>query len=257
MKQEVLRRLWDTELSILGEIDRICQKHNIRYYLMWGTLIGAVRHQGFIPWDDDIDINMPQKDYFRFLKIAKKELPEHLFLQTPFTDKYHPVYFAKVRMNGTAFCAKGDNNVKKHRGIFVDVLPFFEVKNKDSFWHKFRKKLASRIRAHVFAKRQGSGGKSPLLSLLPTTLLMRICQRLMCSKGNTFASEGYYFDKADFEPATTLTFEGREYPVPKNYDKVLRGVFGDYMQLPPEDKRAAHNPGRISFDTSLPDEITD
>lgn len=247
MEKDVLRRLWDTELTILSEIDRICKKHSIRYYLMWGNLIGAVRHKGFIPWDDDIDVNMPQKDYFKFLKVAQKELPDTLFLQTPFTDKHHPVYFSKIRMNGTQFYSKGDTNLKKHHGIFVDVLPFFEVKDQNSRIHKLKYKIANRLKNHVFAKRQGTHGKSKILSVLPSSLLMRLALSLLRGKGDVWFSENHYFDSADFELSTTLPFEGREWPVPKNYDKVLRSVFGDYMQLPPEDQRGAHDPGYISF----------
>lgn len=257
MKTEILRRLWDVELTILDEIDRICKKHNITYHLMWGTLLGAVRHKGFIPWDDDVDVTMPQKDYFRFLKIAKKELPDSMFLQTPFTDNYHPVYFSKVRMNGTEFYSKGDTNHKKHHGIFVDVFPFYESKSKDSRLHRLKRKIVSRIQNHVFAVRQGTTGRNPVLSLFPTSLLIRLYTRLLRGKGNVWLCEGRYFEGNDFASSTTLTFEGKEYPVPKDYDKVLRSIYGDYMQLPPENERVAHLPSKISFDTSKPDEVVD
>lgn len=98
-----LQMLWKKEIQILDVIDSICKKHNITYFLVWGTLLGSVRHKGFIPWDDDVDIGMPGKSYNKFLKIASKELGKEYFLQTGLTDKWHPVPFSKVRMNNTAF----------------------------------------------------------------------------------------------------------------------------------------------------------
>lgn len=254
MRQEILEKLWQHQLKILDEIDRICKKHGLQYFLMWGTLIGAIRHKGFIPWDDDIDISMPIKDYKKFLKIAQKEFNDEFFLQTSATDKYHPTYFAKVRLNNTAFYSKDDKNLKKHHGIFVDIIPLFNYDKKPFILTKIQRKIGERLISCVHGKREKINIGNRFVKKLPDGILFRLRDLFLNTKGQHFYSWGFYFDKSDFFPSKEIEFCGKKYPAPNEYDKVLRQIYGDYMQLPPEDKRVAHNPGRISFDTSLPDE---
>jgi len=254
MKQEILERLWLHEIKILDEIDRICKKHDITYFLMWGTLIGAVRHKGFIPWDDDIDLTFPIKDYKKFLKVAKKELSDEFFLQTSKSDKYHPTYFAKVRLNNTAFYSKEDTNLKKHHGIFVDLLPLYNYSNPPSVFSKFCRKIGDKLTLCVNGKRENKNIGNPLIKKLPDGILCFFRDLLLNTRGKQFYSWGFYFDKQDFLPATNLEFCGKTYPAPNKYDKVLTHVYGDYMKLPPKEKQVAHNPGRISFDLTKPDE---
>ncbi len=255
MKQEILEKLWEHELRILNEIDRICKKHDITYFIMWGTLIGAVRHKGFIPWDDDIDISMSMKDYKKFLKVAPKELSKEFFLQTSKTDKYHPAFFAKVRLNNTAFYSKGDKNLKKHHGIFVDIIPLYNYNNPPSLFSKIRKIIGEMLTAAVIGKRENSNVGNRFLKLLPDGLLCTLRDIFRNTNGKLFYSWGYYFERDDFFPAVDVEFCGKKYPAPNKYDKVLSIIYGDYMELPPKEKQVAHNPGRISFDLSLPDEI--
>ena len=110
-------------LEILKEIDRVCKKHNILYWLDSGSMLGAVRHNGFIPWDDDLDIAMFRDDYNRFLEIASKELKENYFLQTHQTDSEYPLFFAKVRRNNTFIDEKRYRRLNIHKGIYVDIFP--------------------------------------------------------------------------------------------------------------------------------------
>ncbi len=257
MKQEILEKLWEHELKILDEIDRICKKHDITYFIMWGTLLGAVRHKGFIPWDDDVDISMPIKDYKKFLKVAQKELSEEFFLQTSKTDRYHPAYFAKVRLNNTAFYSKEDNNPKKHHGIFVDIFPLYNYNASPSIFLKIRRLIGNKLTVAVIGKRENSKAGNHFLKLLPDGLLYRLRDIFRNTKGKQFYSGGCCFERDDFLPAVNIEFCEKMYPAPNKYDKVLRILYGDYMQLPPKDKQVAHNPGRISFDLSLPDEILD
>lgn len=112
-------------LEILQEIHKICVENNLTYWLEAGTLLGAVRHKGFIPWDDDSDVSMPRADYEKFLKIAQEKLPEDMFLQTQDTDKEYPLSWAKIRKNGTLLVETGETgNEKYHHGIFVDIFPY-------------------------------------------------------------------------------------------------------------------------------------
>ena len=118
-----LRKLQLTEIEVLDEIVRICKKHKLQYFLLAGTCLGAVRHSGFIPWDDDIDIGMPREDYEKFLNIALDELDEKYFLQYYKTDENYYLGFAKVRKNNTSFITKGFEKKKGHQGFFVDIFP--------------------------------------------------------------------------------------------------------------------------------------
>ena len=112
MEKSVLRRLQQTEFEILKEFDRICKKHNIQYFLDSGTALGAARHKGFIPWDDDIDVGMLRSDYEHFLEICPKELEQKYFLQTIETDPGCPCLFAKIRKNGTIYQENEKHRIK-------------------------------------------------------------------------------------------------------------------------------------------------
>lgn len=122
-----LRKLQETELEILLETDRICRKYEILYQLSGGTLLGAVRHKGFIPWDDDVDICMLREDYNRFLSICEKELGEKYFLQTYETDSEFFHSFARIRKNNTLALQRQYKGMDMHHGIFIDVFPLDNI----------------------------------------------------------------------------------------------------------------------------------
>ena len=122
-----LRDVQKVQLEILLEFDRICRKHGLKYLLFAGTLLGAVRHKGFIPWDDDIDVCMLRGDYERFLTVCKDELSAELFLQTTDTDREYPLQFAKLRKNNTRFVEKSMSDLKIHHGVFIDIFPLDNV----------------------------------------------------------------------------------------------------------------------------------
>lgn len=125
------------QLEILKEIDRICQKHHIEYWLDGGSLLGAVRHQGFIPWDDDIDIAMSVEDERRFEEVAPKELPPHLFLQSPRTDPGSNEPIVKIRDLNSLYIEPGDSFALPYaKGIFVDIFPMEDYPNISRKWIK-------------------------------------------------------------------------------------------------------------------------
>ena len=122
-----LRELQLVELEILLEVDRVCRENGIEYFLDGGTALGAVRHGGFIPWDDDIDIGMTRENYEKFLEIAPEKLKNDYFLQTRKTDKKAPYMYAKVRKNGTVFMEWNKRNLDMHHGIYIDIFPYDNV----------------------------------------------------------------------------------------------------------------------------------
>ena len=126
-KEEELGRLQEALYATLSEVDRICRKHGIRYFVTGGTAVGAYFWQKILPWDDDVDVGMMRPDYERFAQIAQEELGDKFFLQTPETEPHTPFYFMKVRMNGSRFSEATFKHIKMHQGIYVDIFPFDKV----------------------------------------------------------------------------------------------------------------------------------
>ena len=129
MSNNNLRTLQLIELKILLEIKRVCETNNIKYFLIGGTLLGAVRHNGFIPWDDDIDIGMMRDEYKRFLEVFPLSKGDEYTLETTETDSGHAYLYGKVRLSGTTFQEERNKNVLENQGIWVDVFPFDNIPN--------------------------------------------------------------------------------------------------------------------------------
>ena len=261
MRREVTKKLQTEEIKILSKVHDFCKKNGLTYYLSGGTLLGAVRHQGFIPWDDDIDIVMPRKDYDFFIKNVQEFLGDDYFLQTVITDKHYGRSFAKIRKNNTIFLEEVDKHVEgRHHGIFIDVFPLDSCKKNWSKYVKFKWKISSAIDSYITVKRGGlkTSKKHFFFRLFPIKILYKIMQKLRKGKGDY-----YYFsfsgilDKSWFEPAIELPFDGEKFVAPKHYDIILTQTYGDYMQIPPVEKQITHNPVRLSFDLNGPDEIMD
>ena len=251
MENEILKKLQRTEFEILLEIDRICKKHQIKYMLCAGTMLGAVRHKGFIPWDDDIDIMMPLRDYSRFCRICRKDLKEAYFLQTFITDNFNH-FFAKVRKNGTLMLESETDNYRAH-GIWIDIFPIVGVKNEGK-WCAKKNAQAQRLRA--FIKKINSTGswrslsvEKKLLRMFPKKLLLRLANaRFLWLFHPRKKREFCYclggderllpvFPAELFESCAEVHFEGNPFYGPKQYDKYLTLLYGDYLTPPPPEKR--------------------
>ncbi len=126
-KEQELQQLQQALYQTLAEVDRICMKHGIRYFVTGGTAVGAYFWGKILPWDDDVDVGMMRPDYERFAAIAQKELGDRFFLQTPDTEPHTPFFFMKVRMNGSRFSESTFKDIKMHQGIYVDIFPFDKV----------------------------------------------------------------------------------------------------------------------------------
>jgi len=222
-------------LEILIEFDKLAKKHNLTYWLDHGTLLGALRHKGFIPWDDDLDISMPRKDYEK-LKTLKNELPGWIFFQNKNTDKKVPVHYIKLRDNNSLYIDKWEKNkkIKYHQGIFIDIFPINCINKKYAKIYKFLMNFAK-----FFSNR-----------ILRIDFLAKIFIKTLNSfhteKGNFCVSGGecmhyvIHVPKEIVFPLKEIEFEGRFFPAPNNPDKYLKSIFGDYMKLPPKEKRKIH-----------------
>ena len=257
-----LNELHKRQVIILDEIVRLCNAGNIKYYLLGGTLLGAIRHKGFIPWDDDLDIGMPRADFEKFKKIALSgELNSDFFYQDYETDKGHTMICAKIRMNNTLFVEKSVANVNMHQGIYVDIFP---LDSGDGKIRKNKNKIINRIYYHIQRRRRKNKRKIDyLLQIVPECIWIKLLNRLIKGKGEYYLNYGSQYgmvkqtiSKSHYEPSSFAVFEGKQYSIPGDYEFILRRIYGDdYLVLPPEEKRITHNPIRLSFNSNGPDEI--
>ncbi len=238
------------EIGILDYVVSICEKHNLRYYLMYGTLIGAIRHKGFIPWDDDIDIMMPRPDYEKLLDISASS-PNSRYQLLSSRDNGYLYGFAKIVDKQTEIV---DETIEKipGLGIWVDVFPYDGMTNKTSWNNKFCYFLNKFRGAAVYKEfPQGKGANYltwKLCRLIGYRFFLNLYERFC--RSIPYDSSQYvglisdmldYHERELFSQTTKVEFEGKKYDAPIGYDKVLRNYYGDYMQLPPEDQRQTHH----------------
>ena len=233
-----LRRMQMRMLDILIEIDKVCKRHNIRYWLSSGTLIGAIRHDGFIAWDDDLDIEMMREDYLRLMKVLPTELPEWLALQDNNTDPNYFYFYAKVRDRHSRI---EENNAYdrhfKEKGIFVDIFPlekqpkWIHILSEKTFGHAYKIWRTSKDDAKSMkcVRRFFNINNRLIYPLLRLMCRLSGCKTITSGLGIPFHNPRF---EQDIFPLTTHIFEGRAFPVPDDSDHLLRCIYGDYMQLP-------------------------
>ena len=245
-------------LSILKEIDKVCKEHNINYWLDGGTLLGAVRHKGFIPWDDDIDIAMLREDFEKFKKVAKLKMKEDFYLEIFDLENIFKGMPLKVRAKNTIYIEKWDKKNSKKKGIFIDVFPFdrFSLNKKELRKELFPKYLYQLKTMRFWIK--GLTIKNILkaiaiviLKLIPNKYVIYLNKKYYLKslkmKNNTLIGYGYgltwrnVYNYKDIFPLKKAEFEKSDFPIPKNYDKVLKILYGDYMIIPSEKDRQTHS----------------
>lgn len=241
-------------LEILGEIDILCKAYNITYYLAYGTLIGAIRHSGFIPWDDDIDLWIPTSDYDRLLDVLNNE-SKYTLLDNRNNPKW-PRVFSKLCYPKTHVVDRRINAPQIERGLAVDLFPLFRIKNPTNDFEAARKVIR---RLNGFAMLDGkvkpnSVGHGALMAEAKLNRLIRkdvlFWQNEFWKINNDGSSPylsylGSKYGKVDIHDATLYSettqviFEGKEYPAPKGYHEILTKIYGEYTSLPPVEKRVS------------------
>ncbi len=242
-----LRKMQLKMLDILCFIDSVCVKHNISYWLAYGTLLGAARHGGFIPWDDDLDIEMFKDDYDKLLNILKKELPENFILQTHHTDRNFVFPIAKVRdKNSVVYELKDADKNYKYRGIYIDL---FYLEKGNTFWAKLTNNIQKVPFFFTLIKNDEIGfisgirkltyflTHSVIFSLIRFFLKFSGCKSYIAAFG-TGINANRNIDI--ILPLQKISFEGKYFNVPNNYEACLKELYGDYMKLPDEGKRRVH-----------------
>lgn len=255
--EEEKLKIQDAELLILGELDRICQKYQIKYIIAYGTLIGAIRHEGFIPWDDDVDVCMLRPDFNRFKEVCKTELGNDFFYQDNDTDPEYYYLIDKIRLNGTVFRENFVSKYNIHHGIYIDIFPVDFIPNNKLLmniqyyqFHFFRTGLM----AKYLDLKARTGKKRILMSMLgvlyrPFNLnflyrnAIKVATKYndlesakVCSFFSPYKKRDI-FEKNIFETVIRHIFEKIEVNIPKKYDVYLSKLYGQYMELPPISER--------------------
>uniref|UniRef100_UPI004056AC82 LicD family protein n=1 Tax=Agathobacter sp. TaxID=2021311 RepID=UPI004056AC82 len=254
-----LKRLQNEQLAILEELKRVCVENNLTFYIAYGSCLGAIRHKGFIPWDDDIDILMPVEDYDYLMKLAN-QFRSPFFLQNQETDPGFTPAIARVRKNGTACIEKDDLGIKCHQGIFIDIYPQYNYPDK----------LIERAKIIVYSiiHRILISNRPPLnhgmiikgIGIVVLKVLggknreqrIKNCKKQLRAYKNTkYVADLYGMDltltrvikykKEWFGEPQWVEFEGRMMPIPTNAHAYLTERYGDYMTMPPIEKQKSYH----------------
>lgn len=244
MNNEKMVRLKKVEIEILDFVVDICNQNKITYYLAYGTLLGAVRHKGFIPWDDDIDIVVPRADYDELCRllntICNNACTSKFYFQNANTDLNFKRPYSKVRKRNTIFQESGEPCSNGQQGIFIDIFPLDTVRHQRGI-----QKLFSFFIFRLLHFRQKTDGICTSAANMMTTWYKK--GNYYVVYGSPYKVEKDLHKKIWFENGTLVEFEGKQYNAPKDYDNYLKQLYDDYMQLPPKDKRINHNPKVVEF----------
>lgn len=265
--------LKETQLELLAEFDRICRLHELPYFALYGTLLGAARHQGFIPWDDDLDLGMLRPDYDRLVQLIDAEVGEGFFFQTVESDPHYGYMFGKLRKNGTRYVDLDSYGSAQHPGVFIDIFPL-DAKPTGG-WRRLVQRVMRYVGFLMLYLKAGylaAGGSTPWartyrtlsrvgIRVFPRRLLIAISERYarlgQSDSPRQYVSlfGGYFYDHdtVDAEwmlPVEKMPFEDTTIPVPADTHQYLTKIYGDYLQLPPVEQQVGrHEIVELSLDT--------
>lgn len=264
MESNSLELLHTVQLDMLVKFNKFCKENNLTYFLDSGSALGAVRHNGFIPWDDDVDIAMPRDDYNRLKELGEIGLPDNLYFQTYRNDSHYMCPFGKIRL-GDSYFPDIDVDKMKYQGIYIDVFPYDRVP--DNHLRATIRVKISRILWFIctFSRRRYPGKN--LFSCLLSSMLHRLSNRgklklyelydwyctrydmkntktWTCFSWNMSQYHTYFFSQEELFPTDSIVFEGKELKIMRNAHSYLTKMYGDYSVPPPEEKRRSHLKGR-------------
>lgn len=268
-QQETLRKLQLVELEVLLAIDAVCKEHGITYFLDSGTALGAKRHGGFIPWDDDIDIGMPRKDYDRFLEVAPAALGDGFMVANPASDGRLAGLFAKVWKSGTKFFTDETLDAGIDQGVFVDVFPYDRVASDAAARNtQLRACLKWQSLSYLYHSKAINVPHEGLLGSMekgacciahtllkafssPAKIRGKFLTSALSAQGDrsshdlacmNYTQQGVFAESV-LLPPRPLEFEGHEFPAPADIECYLCTLYGNtWDQLPPQEQRRNHAP---------------
>lgn len=263
MKNIELKEIQQLELEIMKDVHKFCKENNIRYYLAGGTLLGAIRHKGFIPWDDDIDIIMPRPDYERFIKEYKSKKPYYILTSTH-NNSQHLYTFSKIFDNRTIKIEKeieySDGNIG---GVEIDIFPMDGLPKDIKQSNKYFNNQKNIFKYYSLSVSKFTKSKN-IFKTIPKYLVVRVCKFIGKEKFIKFINkkaEKYNFNDSEYVGCSVVPyygnrervlksnyinkievqFESELFYAPEGYDEYLSNLYGDYMKLPPKEKRVTHH----------------
>lgn len=269
LSEKELQKLHEVLLDAMVQFDSVCKRYAVQYFLGGGTLLGAIRHGGFIPWDDDVDLMMTRENYKKLCDLPPGVFGPRLFFQTHQTDSGYHGDMAKIRVNNTTYATEFSRRFSQmHQGIFLDVFVHDQTA-KSECGRRLHVFLTTLCRSMVFHKWEGSPmqyyGKHRFACKIMTIFIRRMpirflenlrerVYRLFSNSGSGFLYDGTgmhlshgAFPEKWLEEAIEVPFEGHMLPVPKEYDKYLQYSYGNYWKLPSETQRRLHNIYLLDF----------
>lgn len=266
LEKDYKRKLQLRLLEMAKDIDKLCKENDIEYYLMYGSTIGAVRHEGFIPWDDDFDIGMTDENYFKFLQVCEEKLDKKkYFVQTQEKEENYYMSFAKIRDITTTLINEMNADKEMTYGIYIDVFPLVGVPSS-----KIKRGVLKVNRAFMLSANANVIRNKFLKFIFDIILKIfgkkriikyctKQCFKYKCKDYDNWISicdgDGFELNEVRREvmgKPKYVKFENIELPIPEDHDTYLRRIYGDYMRIPsPEEiKRKEHTP--YFLDLNLP-----
>ncbi len=247
--ENTIRKIQMSQYYMLKSFDKFCKKHDLNYTLDFGTILGAIRHKGFIPWDDDIDVAMLRSEYDRFLSLSKDWENENIFVQNYHTDPQFIHSFTRLRLNDSLAIQDEWRNLKAHQGIFIDIFTY-DVVAGDGEASQLH---ADEIRTVQEEKMKYVEGNTVdysnllVLNKLQTSIMTRFNHNITDDTVVAHMTQGlnsYYETRrkvSDFTNLKFVQFELASYPIPKSYDTILKNNYGEYMAYPNKDEQQPHH----------------
>ena len=272
---EKMKKIWAVQLDLLNKLLEVCQKHDIKVFAFAGTLLGAVRHKGFIPWDDDVDVCMERKEYERFLEVCKDEFPHPYFLQTALTDQRCFCGYARLRNSNTTGIICLSNSPRYNNGIYIDIFVLDGYLG-NTFKFKIQKFQRNFTETLLKSYNYNFNTINRYQKFVWAFKFMQKCIRLVPYKkyfnaynkilkrynGKTnkltflthpdYLLHKYWIYTHTLSEIQYLDFESIKVPVPEDYDSVLRNTYGNYMEFPPVEKRGQWHSGVITYEPDIP-----
>lgn len=269
------KKIWKVELDLLSKLIEVCEKHDIKLMVFAGTLLGAIRHKGFIPWDDDMDVCLLQEDFDKLKKIAENEFTQPYFFQTVETDSKYFCGYGRLRNSNTTGIIKWNMSENYNNGIFIDIFVLNGIPQNELMLRLLESRISIAQKfcsAYIretsdennTVKRILSGIlKKTIYRFVPYSLFLNHYYNVRSSYDHKTNKVGllthnhsfvkkYWCYKEDFEDIIFVPFENIEVPVSKNYDEILRNTYGDYMSFPPVKDRGAWHEDMIIFNPDIP-----
>jgi lipopolysaccharide cholinephosphotransferase len=266
MNTQELKLLHDKIIELADYFDSFCKENNISYYLMGGTALGAVRHSGFIPWDDDFDVFMDRENYLKFIEFAKNKLEKDKYYFQEENTKEFPLYFSKVRMNNTTFIEKDVMGREMHHGIYIDIMCLNETSS--IFFIRYLQYLSARILSAKALSERGYITNSIIKKILMFVIeytIPKIISNLLLKFVRSFNGRntnliGHFFGRAPFKKTSfkksylglskNIKFDSLILPVPEHVEKYLTVRYGEnYMKLPSDEEKMKYPSHAFIVDT--------